>query len=222
MSQNAHPAMLGGVTLASCLFLFSATASADERREDRRVELGGYGGYLFGGSAEGYSGDLTNNASIESAPSYGGTLDVRVRPDALAELSYTRHPTTMSVLQSVGGVSSYDLVVQYLQIGGLLEFQVGSVDWVRPVFGLTLGATVFSADDGGHSYEEWRFSGILEGGVKFLLHDRFGLRLRGRMLATFLTDGSAVFCGTGGGCGFIYSGTAVIQGEFGGGAYVAF
>jgi hypothetical protein len=218
MSENARAARLCGVTLASCLFLFAATANADERG----IELGVYGAYLFGGSAESHSGDLTNSASIEAAPSYGAMLDVRVRPDALAEVSYTRHPTVLSIRQSDGSLSSYDLLVQYLQIGGLLEFRVGSVDWIRPVFGGTLGATVFSADDSGHSYEEWRFSFILEGGVKFRLIEHFGLRLRGRMLATFLTDDSALFCSTGSGCGFIYSGTAVLQGEFGGGAYLAF
>jgi hypothetical protein len=90
------------------------------------------------------------------------------------------------------------------------------------VFGGTLGATIFSADDAGHSYEEWRFSMILEAGVKFRVHQHFGLRLRGRMLATFLTDDSAMFCGNNVGCAFVYSGTAVLQGEVGGGAYLAF
>jgi hypothetical protein len=221
ISKSARAAKLCGVTLASCLSLVTTTANADEGRPDSRFELGAYGAYLFGGTAESYSGPLTNTASIESAPSYGGTLDVRVRPDALAEVSYTRHPTTLSLRQSDGSFSSYDLTVQYLQVGGLLEFQAGRIDWIRPVFGGTLGATIFSADDAGHSYEEWRFSFILEGGVKFRLHEHFGLRARGRMLATFLTDGSAMFCG-GGGCAFVYSGTAVLQGEVGGGAYLSF
>jgi len=219
-SQNARAALCG-VTFASCLSLFAATAHAQESRETR-VELGAYGGYQFGGSADSYSGVVTSSASIEAAPSYAATLDFRVRRDALAEISYSRQSSTLSVRRSDGNFAAYDLLTQYLQIGGLLEFKVPSAQWVRPVFGGTLGATVFSADTTYHSYEEWRFSMILEGGVKFRVIDNFGLRLRARMFFTFLTNGSAMFCSSGAGCGFVYSGTAVLQGEVGGGAYFAF
>jgi hypothetical protein len=201
--------------------LFGATAHAQESRETR-VEIGGYGGYLFGGSAESHSGVLTSEASIDAAPSYGGFLDFRVRPDALAEISYSRHPSTLSLRRSDGTFGSYDMLTQYFQIGGLLEFKVPRAEWFRPVFGGTLGATVFTADTALHSYDEWRFSLILEGGAKFRVIDHFGLRFRARMFLTFLTDDSALFCSSGTGCGFIYSGTAVLQGEVGGGAYFAF
>ena len=222
MSKNARARARYGIVLGSCLSILGSPARAEERETpESRVEIGGYGAYLFGGTAESYSGALTNTASIESAPSYGGMIDFRVRPDALAEISYTRQSTELSLRQSDGSLSRYDMTAQYLQVGGLLEFRIPRVDWVRPVFGGTIGATVFSANDAGHSYEEWRFSGILEGGVKFRVHEHFGLRLRGRMLVTFLTDGSALFCG-GGGCAYIYSGTAVLQGEVGGAAYIAF
>jgi hypothetical protein len=42
------------------------------------------------------------------------------------------------------------------------------------------------------------------------------------LLTTFFTDHSALFCGTGTGCAFTFSGTALFQGEVGAGVYVAF
>jgi opacity protein-like surface antigen len=206
------------VAAALIVLLFTATAAADEHR----FEVGGYGGYLFGGTAEGTSTLLTAHASIQSAPSYGAFVDVAVRPNAFAELSYTRQPTELSLNLSDGSHYRYNLLAQYLQVGGLLEYRLPSADRVRPVFGGTLGATVFSADDAAHSYDEWRFSLILEGGVKFQVTDILGLRLRARLLATFLPGESALFCAGGAGCAFAYSGTAVLQGEVGAGAYLSF
>ena len=207
-------ARLSGITLSGItLLLLGATADADETR----IEIGAYGAYLFGGSAETESGARNDTAHIDAAPSFGGAIDIRVRSDALIEISYTYQSTEVSS----GTVSRQDLTAQYLQLGGLLEFPIPSAPWFRPVFGGTLGATVFSADSTGRSDTLWAFSGILEGGAKFRVHKHFGLRLRGRMLATFLTDGSALVCSNAG-CAYAFSGSVVLQGEVGGGVYVAF
>ena len=93
-------------------------------------------------------------------------VDVAVRRGAFAELSYTRQPTKLYLRSSDGTSYSYDLLVQYFQIGGLLEYRTPSAEWLRPVFGGTLGATVFTANDDRASYEEWRFSFLLEAGAK--------------------------------------------------------
>jgi hypothetical protein len=209
--------MLRTFALASAVLLVSSAARAEDR-----FEIGAYGGYLFGGTAEGESGLERSKATIESAPSYGGMVDVLVRRGAFVELSYTRHPTELSLWQTNSGTYRYDLLVQYFQLGGLLEFRTPSVDWLRPVFGGTIGATVFTANDDRASYEEWRASIILEGGVKIRLASALGLRLRARGFATFLTDDSALFCATGVGCAYAFTGTAVLQGEVGAGAYLSF
>jgi hypothetical protein len=159
---------------------------------------------------------------LEGAPSYGGIVGFRVQPHALAELSYWRQQTSLSLRQSTAEPYRYDLLVQYFQIGGLLEFPLPTVAWLLPTFGGTLGATVFTASDQRASYDEVRFSVIFEGGAKIRLTDFLGLRLRARAFLTFLTDNSALFCAGGVGCAYAYSGTALLQGELGGGAYVAF
>jgi Outer membrane protein beta-barrel domain len=209
-----------GVALAASLAVLCVATNS--KAAEPRFELGGYGGYLFGDSIEGKSGVVTSQASISGAPSYGGFLDVLVRRGAFAELSYTRAPTELAVHLSNGTSARYDLLVQYLQIGGLLEFKVPRAEWLRPVFGGTLGASIFSADNDGFNYDEWRFSLLFEGGVKIQPVPFFGIRLRARVGATFLTDNSAMFCASGAGCAFAYSGTALIQAELGAGAYLAF
>ena len=203
--------------LGFSVLLFSATANAEDR-----FELGAYGGYLFGGTAHGESGASTSTATIESAPSYGAMVDVAVRRGAFAELSYSRQPTELHLRQSDGTNYRYDLLVQYFQLGGLLEFRTPSAEWLRPVFGGTIGATVFTANDDRASYEEWRASILLEAGAKIRLTSFLGLRLRARGFATFLTDDSALFCATGLGCAYAFTGTAVLQGEVGAGAYLSF
>ena len=204
--------------LASFAFVLSISATA---HAGDRFEIGAYGGYLFGGSVNGESPTVTSTASIESAPSYGGFLDVKVRSGAFAELSYSRSQTELSLRQSDGFRYQYDLIVQYFQIGGLLEYQMPRADWFRPTFGGTIGASVFTANDAIASYEEWRLSLIFEIGAKIRLTDFFGLRLRARGFGTFLTDEAAIFC-IGGACAIAATGTALLQGEVGAGAYLSF
>jgi hypothetical protein len=204
---------------AACgFFLLGAPARAQESR----FEIGGYGAYTTGGSAEGESELLKSTAHIASSPSYGAMLDVAVRRGAFAEVSYSRQDTELSLEISNGERYRYDLLIQYAQIGGLLEFRSPSAEWFRPVFGGTIGATIYSAEDDGFTYEEWRLSLIFEGGAKILLGRHLGLRFRARLLTTFLADDSAMLCASGAGCAFAYSGIPVFQGEFGAGAYVSF
>jgi hypothetical protein len=210
-----------GLALALCAGVLLAAASASAQERQPRFQFGGYGGYLFGSSVEGTSNALTRHASLEGAPSYGGFINVAVRPNAFAEVSYTRSPTRLS-LNDYSTISyRYDVVVQYLQIGGLLEFPLPKARWFRPTFGGTLGATVFTADDQGFTYDEWRFSMIFEGGAKLQPNEHFGVRLRARLGGTFLTDDSALFC-VAGACAVAYSGTALLQVELGAGAYLSF
>jgi hypothetical protein len=205
---------------ASALVVLSIAGTVSAK--ESRFEVGGYAGYMIGGSAEGQSAQDLKTGEIQEAPSYGGTLDLALRPGAFAELSYARQDTELTVRSTYNGVQNYDLSVQYLQLGGLLEFRLPGADWFRPTFGGTFGATVYDANDGTRSDTEWRASLLLEGGAKLRIIDQFGVRLRARMAITFLPEQSALFCGTGGGCALAYQGTAVIQGEFGAGIYVAF
>lgn len=215
-----------GALAATSALSVSATASA----QDSRAELGVYGGYLFGTTAEGESLQptpdttqyVTSKASISGAPSYGATLDIAVRRGAYAEFSYSRSPSDLSLrISNDPNTYKYDLLQQHIQLGGLLEFKAPGAPWFRPIFAGTIGATIFSADDKNFSYSEGALSVIFEGGAKLVLSRFFGIRLRARLLGTFLNDQSALLC-VGGSCAYAYSGTVMLQGELGGGAYVAF
>lgn len=209
--------------LAGVIASFVVSLARPARAQDySRFEIGAYGAYSTAGTAEGESAVLTSTAHIDSSPSYGAFLDLLVRRGAFAELSYSRQETELELRISDGTRSRYDLLVQYAQIGGLLEFRVRKADWFRPVFGGTIGATIYSAEDNGFDYEEWRLSLIFEAGAKIQVIRRFGLRFRARLMTTFLADDSAMFCATGVGCAFAYSGVPVFQGEFGAGAYLSF
>jgi hypothetical protein len=218
-----------GIFLSAFLLAGAASAQISYAPPDlkpaptpNRFEIGAYAGYLFGSSADGHNETGTSSASLEGAPSYGGIVGFRVQPNAFVELSYWRQQTELSLRQSTAEPYRYDLLLQYFQIGGLLEFPLPTVPWLLPTFGGTLGATVFTASDDQRSYDEVRFSVIFEGGTKIRLTKFLGLRLRARAFLTFLVDEGSLFCAGGLGCAYAYSGSALLQGELGGGAYVSF
>jgi len=214
-----------GLATATSVLLTSGVARAD----DARAMVGAYAGYLFGANAEGKSQTvvdgnteyLTSKASISSAPSYGAVIDLAVRRGAYAEVSYSRSATDVSLRLSDGTQYKYDLLQQHVQIGGLLEFKTPAADWFRPIFGGTIGATIFSADNNGFDYSEGALSLIFEGGANIYLARFLGIRLRARGLGTFLTDDSALLC-VGGACAYAYTGTVMLQAELAAAAFLAF
>jgi hypothetical protein len=231
---RALPRRITAGALAACLLSVGLSAPAQDRgrqpahKQRARLELGAYGGYSMGGSAEAVSTLNSVRADIQSAPSYGATLDLGLRPGMYLEASYSRQDTEIELVSSAIGYEStrarYDFLVQYIQLGGLMEFRVPNVEWLRPTFGGTLGATVYSAsqEESGYAYEEWRPSILLEAGAKILIGNHLGIRLRARLLSTLITEDSAMFCGNISGCTLLVAGQGVFQGEFGAGAYVAF
>jgi hypothetical protein len=225
-AQGSIKLISAGVAAAASVLLTSAPAHA----EDARAMIGAYAGYLFGATAEGESDTIVNGtpqhitskASIEGAPSYGAVIDLAVRRGAYAELSYSRSQSEVTLRFSDGSQPyKYDLLQQHVQIGGMLEFKTPKNDWFRPIFGGTVGTTIFSADNNGFDYSEGALSVIFEGGVNLHLTRILGVRLRARGLGTFLTDDSALLC-VGGACAYAYTGTVMLQAELGAGVFLAF
>ena len=79
--------MTRSIALGVCLLLVSGSAKAEDQ-----LELGAYGGYFIGGSAEAESDTQTSKATIESSPSFSATIGLPLRalwicrfaaPDAL-------------------------------------------------------------------------------------------------------------------------------------------
>jgi hypothetical protein len=203
--------------LAACLCLTRGAAAAEPI-----VQLAGYAGYAFGGSADARYQSLSRSASIEDAPSYGGTLSFNVGRGAYAELAYSRQDTDVLIRAPEGTLGRYDLSVQYFTVGGVQQFRLPGTDIVRPVFAGSIGAVRFGASTESQSVDDWHLSLILEGGLVLQLIENFGLRFRARLLTTFLASQSTLFCGTQGGCAYSFTGTALFQGDMSAGAFVAF
>src|SRR6187401_1946758 len=83
--------------LAACALISLACFAPAASAADPLVQIGGYGGYQFGGTVEANYAGFKRSASIEDSPSYGGTLDFRVGPGAYAELAYSRQDTVLSL-----------------------------------------------------------------------------------------------------------------------------
>ena len=212
----------GSRRLAAFALAVSLCGARAASAREPLVQIGGYGGYAFGGSADGHSGSLTRSASIQDAPSYGGTLSLNVGRGAYAELVYSRQDTDVLIRSVEGTVGSYDLSVEYFTVGGLQQFMLPGTRIVRPTFAGSIGAVRFGASSAETSVDDWHLSLILEGGLILQIIDNFGLRFRARLLTTFLTSQSTLFCGTTAGCAYTFTGTALFQGDLSAGAFIAF
>ena len=108
-----------------------------------------------------------------------------------------------------------DLTTDHWQVGGLQEFLPGRI---RPFLTGVLGLTRYGV--GGSN--EVRFLTGAGGGVKLFPASRIGLRLDGRVFATFLdAEGTAIVCG-GGPCFIRLHVHVAWQGEFTAGLILRF
>ncbi len=181
----------------------------------QNVEISPFGGWQFGGGVSTRDGDL----DIQAAPSFGIAIDIQAGDKGQVELVYSRQQTELDLRDRATGVRTtlFDMTVQYLQAGGLLQVRRGQT---YPFGTLTLGATNFNPDDPGFS-SEWRFSGIVGAGAKVFLSDQLGLRLQGRLLFTSMDTGSSIFCSLPGGCSVGLYGAAMAQAELTAGLILA-
>lgn len=205
------------LSTVSALLILTVPAWAQHR-----AEVTPFVGYVFGNSVNTGIGKV----GIAGDMNYGVIVDVNVRPGGQLELSYARQDTRFT-LEPFTGVKRdlTDVAVNYFQIGGLGYVDQGQA---QPFASFTLGATWYdpkenSINDGEGRViqinDEWRFSMILALGAKYFVGERVGLRVQGRLYATFLDSGGGVFCGFGG-CSLGLFGAGVIQGDFSGGVTI--
>jgi len=187
-----------------------ALRAADGRAES--VEVAPFAGYQFGGSF--LSPALGEQASLNGALVYGGTLDVPFSRSWRVELLYSRQQTEVA---GAGGGPRFDVRLERY-LGGVVEekgdgrtrfFGAGLVGVTRFVPGLT----GFDSDA--------RLTLAVGLGLKHFLSDRFGLRAEARGFYTFTDSGGGVFCNQGL-CLFAFSGEGLWQGEVSGGVVFAF
>ncbi len=175
-------------------------------------------GYQFGGKLRMYEGDL----KVKDQMNYGLAASTELAPDTRLEFMWTSMQTSADFRPYYGYEflrGSFNLNINYYQIGGVREFPKGGA--VVPFGEFTLGAVQFTPSDVNIA-ETWRFSVALGGGAKFWLSDRIGIRLQGRLLMPLYFQGVSLYAGTGGSGMGVGAGVPILQGDFLAGLIFAF
>jgi len=167
--------------------LVAASVSAEERQF--KAEITPFVGTRFGGRFE----DEATGQRLEledGNAGYGLLVNWWHSPVTEWEVSYSHQDTS---IDAAGLAESYDLSIDYLQIGGTY---LGGGETARPYLVATLGAALLDPESSAFGSETY-FSFSIGGGWKFFPNQRFGLRAEGRFYGTVLDSDSRIFCGSG-------------------------
>jgi len=175
-----------------------------------KFEITPFYGYQFNSTIDFIEGKL----KIANAANFGGIFSYKIKPQVFAEFTYSRSNTTGQFREyDTGNKYPYDISIDYFQFGALKEF---NTERIRPFALGSLGAAWANMKYDGAD-DIWRFSVAFGGGAKFILTDRIGIRLQGRLLLPMYFYGGGFYLGIGGGGpsgGVSLSSTArVIQGD---------
>jgi hypothetical protein len=199
-----------GIVVAAWLMCWPAASSAQS------VEVTPVAGYRFGGD---FFELITGQpVDLDGAPAVGAMVNVKLRSDGLfAEAAFTHQEARLTF---PGGLfappTGWRITVDHWQGGARQEF--GTNQRARPFLTGLLGLTRYAAKGD----NEIRFTVAAGGGVKLMPVPRFGIRLDGRVFATFADfDGRVIACSTGV-CLVAIDADIVWQAEFSAGLVVAF
>ena len=196
--HRAIPIALGIVVATAC---FATPAAAQP------VEIAPVGGYLFGG---GFFEQVTQQqVDLDGAPVFGFVVNVPLHDGLFVEGFASHQQGSVTVPESATAPATrWRIDVDHFQVGGLQEFF--DRRRTRPFLTGLLGLTRYAADGD----NEIRFTASAGGGVKLMPVPRFGLRLDGRLFATFVeVEGRAIACSPGI-CLVAFNANIVWQAEF--------
>lgn len=183
------------------------------------IELNGFTGWQFGGTARLYDGDFR----ISDAMNYGGKMAVALSTSTFAEVSYMRSDTDGRFFPFIGSPSeAVDFSSNYIHLGGLQQIDMGMI---APFATLGAGLAIWSPKSSSYN-SKTQFSATFGAGVKIWLADFLGIRLQGSLLMPMVFNGFGFGCGIGTGgtnCGSnVYTRITPFQGEFSGGLILRF
>ncbi len=208
-----HILKITGIIALTFLLVYPNSVSAQGK-----IEISPLVGYQIGGKLRTYQGDL----KVKDQMNYGLAISSEMAQDTRLEFIWTSMQTSADFRPYYGYEflrTSFDLNINYYQIGGVKEFPSGGA--VVPFGEFTMGAVQFTPSDVNVS-ETWRFSIALGGGAKIWLSDRIGIRLQGRLLMPLYFQGVSIYAGTGGSGMGVGAGVPIIQGDFMAGLIFAF
>ena len=187
-------------------------------RAQTPVEITPFGGYRFGG---GFFELITGEpVDLDGAPAFGIAVDVPIRDPHGYQIEglFSHEEANLTVRhQPFGPATIARVTVDHWMGGGLQEF---GGERVRPFLTGMLGLTRYA----GEKDSEIRFALSAGGGVKLFPTRHLGLRLDGRVFATFVDAelgflACSSFSGT---CLIAFRTDVVFQAEFTAGAVFKF
>ncbi len=202
---------LGRIAVAAWLLCWPETSPA------QAIEVTPFVGYRFGGDF--FERVTGQPVDLDGARAVGAVLNVKFGGNGLfAEALFTHQEARLTF---PGGLfappASWRVTVDHWQGGGLQEFGINQR--ARPFLTGLLGLTRYAADGGDN---EVRFTVGAGGGVKLMPVPRVGVRLDGRVFATFVdVEGRVIACSPGV-CLAALDADIVWQAEFSAGLVVAF
>ncbi len=177
----------------------------------QKFELTPYAGYRWSSKFQNASATLadqrvTENIDIKSGAFFGLWFDIELLERVQLEVTAEGFPTTMQGSISGTGEKSdvFDVNLYYFQLGLLYEIIEAGVSKdlikVRPFITGALGSTTF--DPSGDYQTETKFGLSFALGFKIFFNQRFGMRVQGRYMYTYMNASNDYFCtGTGTGTG---------------------
>jgi hypothetical protein len=171
------------VILAEAI-LFGCVATAASAQP---IEIAPFGGVRFGGGF--FEATTGRPIDTDAAPAVGVTVDIPLSRGLQIEAAFS-HQTASAYVpgQPLTPSTRARFTVDHWQGGGLQEYDFGRA---RPFLTGVLGLTRYAGD--GDS--EVRFTAGAGGGVKLFPVPHVGVRLDGRVFATFIdADGTTLAC----------------------------
>jgi hypothetical protein len=171
------------------------------------VEIAPFAGYRFGGDFfELVTGEPVD---LDGAPSFGVAVNIPLSTSHGLQIEglFSHEEAGLTLQDRLGRGRLARVSIDHWLGGGLQEFGGPRIrPFLTGMFGLTRYA--------GESDSEIRFTTSAGGGVKFLPSRHVGLRLDGRIYATFVdADVHLLACGSGG-CLLAFRADVVWQAEF--------
>jgi hypothetical protein len=193
------------VAVALALLVNAAIAEAQS------FEVTPFAGYRFGGDfLELATGNVLD---ADGAPAVGVVVDVPLSNGLHIEGLFSHQRARVSSITVFGDELRWDVVVDHWLAGGLQELGHARV---RPFLTGLIGLTRYAVEGD----NELRFAASGGGGVKLFPTPHLGVRLDGRLSATFVDVGGRTVCA--GGCVVALGVDVVWQAEFSAGVVIRF
>lgn len=182
---------LGAILLLSGASIHAADAPP-------KYEFSAFGGFTTGGTIDAEDEDEGEDLDVDDGTLAGLVFHVTSPAGGQFEFAYWRDDTALEAQGLFTGEPSFDVDIEYFQIGG--TYPSTWDDGIHPYIVATIGAARFTPDDSSLD-DETVFAGTAGGGVRFNVTEHLALKLEGRAFFSLFDSNSSIFCSSVGGSG---------------------